>query len=359
MNTVDMNMMGFNDAFAAHAADCAGLYVGRIIAQYKDLYQVIGAGGELMAEVSGKLRFAARTPAEFPAVGDFVMMDRQNDRDGNAIIQQVLPRKSAFIRKAAGTTNEEQVVASNIDTVFLCMSLNHDFSLRRLERYLSIAWDSGAMPVVVLTKADLCGDVAARLDEVRRVAMGADILVTSAIGADGFSAVLRYMKKGMTAALIGSSGVGKSTLINCLLGKTQQRTNGLRNDDKGKHTTTSRALIVLNNGSMVIDTPGMREMGLENADLAKSFADIDELAGWCKFRDCAHNQEKGCAVQQAIQDGRLSAERLASYRKLKREVAYEGLQAKQIETLKLNEMFSSVGGMKRARKALKDKQYRK
>lgn len=355
MNKVDVKKLGFTDRFAAESILYTGLYVGRVFSQSKDLYKVMCENGEMMAEVSGKFRFEAKTLSEFPAVGDFVMLDRDVSANGNAIIHHVLSRKSAFIRKAAGTSNNEQVVASNIDTVFICMSLNNDFNLRRLERYLSIAWDSGAVPVIVLTKSDLSDDMEQKLHEVDTVAVGVDVLVTTAMREDGYFQIMRYIKEGQTIAVIGSSGVGKSTLINRLIGEDKLDTKGLRNDDKGKHTTTRRELILLKNGGIIIDTPGMRELGLESANLSKTFADIDELAFMCKFHDCTHASEPGCAVQKAICGGTLSVERLISYQKLKKEAKYEGLNFKQIETTKLNEMFSGVGGMKNARKFAKSK----
>lgn len=355
MNKIGLENLGFNDEFLAEAALYPDYFVGRVISQSKDLYKVRGENGDLLAEVSGKFRFEVKTLSDFPAVGDFVMLDRELGANGNAIIHHLLSRKSAFIRKAAGTAHDEQIVASNIDTVFICMSLNKDFSLRRLERYLSIAWDSGAFPVIVLTKSDLGEDIERSLQEVNSVALGTPILVTSAIGEDGYLQIRRYINEGETVAFIGSSGVGKSTLINCLLGEDRLDTKGLRNDDKGKHTTTRRELILLAGGGMVIDTPGMRELGLEKADFSKSFADIDELSELCKFRDCTHTDEPDCAVQKSIRDGVLFADRLLSYQKLKKEAKYEGLNSRQIETAKLNEMFGGVGGMKNARKFIKEK----
>lgn len=355
MNKINMQNLGLSQRFLNESTLYTGLTIGRVISQYKDLYKVICEKGELIAEVSGKFRFQVKTLSDYPGVGDFVMLDRDTDKNGNAIIHNVLTRKSAFIRKAAGTSNVEQIVAANIDLVFICMSLNNDFNLRRLERYLSIAWDSSAIPVVVLTKSDLCNDLAKKLLSVNSVAVGVDVVVTTSMSEDGYLKLLDYIKEGQTVAFIGSSGVGKTTLINGLLGENVFETNELRNDDKGRHTTTRRELIAIQSGGVVIDTPGMRELGLESADLSKAFLDINELSAKCKFNDCSHTTEPGCAVQQAIHDGFLTLERLESYRKLEKETKYQGLNSKQIETTKVSEMFKDVGGMKNARKFIKEK----
>ena len=204
------------------------------------------------------------------------------------------------------------------------MSLNNDYNLRRLERYLSIAWDSGSTPVIVLTKADLCDDLPAKVAEVESVAIGVDILVTSALEQDGYTQVLPFIREGRTVAFIGSSGVGKSTLINCLLGEQRLDTNGLRNDDKGRHTTTHRELILLPHGGTVIDTPGMRELGMwdSGTGIDQTFGEIEELTSRCRFSDCSHQSEPGCAVQRALRDGLISEERWRSYLKLKSEAEY-------------------------------------
>jgi len=355
LSIFDIKKFGLNDRFIAESTLYEGLYVGRVLSQSNDLYRVVCENGELMAEVSGKFRYEVKTLSDYPAVGDFVMIDRNTDSHGHAIIHHLLNRKSAFIRKAAGTANDEQVVASNIDTVFICMSLNNDFNIRRVERYLSIAWDSGAIPVIVLTKSDLCDEADSWLNEVRAVSIGVDVIITSSMSEEGCSAITNYIKPGHTVAFIGSSGVGKSTLINRLMGVDALTTREIRSDDKGRHTTTRRELILLPNGGMVIDTPGMREIGLENADLTKAFADIAELSLKCKFHNCTHTGEPHCAVQKAIADGILSADRLESCLKLEKEVKYEGLNSRQIENAKITEMFADFGGVKNARKFIKEK----
>ncbi len=354
-----MEDLGFKENFIAESTLYPDLYIGRVITQYKGLYKVITVNGELIAEISGKIHFNAKCLSDFPTVGDFVMLDRDENTGGNVIIHNVLTRKSAFIRKAAGTSNDKQVVASNIDTVFICMSLNNDYNLRRLERYIGIAWDSGAIPVIVLTKADLCCNISENLADLDTIAIGLDIIVTSSMNEDGYLAVNNYIHSGKTVAFIGSSGVGKSTLINKLIGESVIEVNEIRDDDKGRHTTTRRELFILPNGGVVIDTPGMREIGIEVADLSKTFADISELSIKCKFRNCTHSNEPNCAIQDAINKGSLSKERFDSYLKLKKETKYEGLNSKEIEQKKISEMFKDVGGMKNVRKFIKEKNSRK
>lgn len=358
MNKIDINNVGINERFIIEATLYEGLYIGRISAQYQNLYKVITEEGEVSAEVSGKFRFNVKNTSDYPVVGDFVMLDRTQDVSGNAIIHHILTRKSVFIRKAAGTSHEEQALASNVDTVFVCMSLNNDFNIRRIERYLGIAWDSGAVPVIVLTKSDLCSDLSEKLEELNTVACGVDIVVTSSMDEDSYLALGRYLDSGKTAVFIGSSGVGKSSLINRLLGKDIIKTSGIRNDDKGRHTTTTREMFVIPSGGILIDTPGIREIGLENADISKAFSEIDELSLKCRFSDCTHVNEPGCAVRNAIELGLLSAERLESYLKLKKEARYEGLSSRQIENKKFADMFKEVGGMKNARKLIKSKSRR-
>ena len=353
-----LSNLGITEKVVKEASLYKDLILGRVVGQYKDLYKVATKNGETMAEISGKLRYSSGALPDYPAVGDFVMLDREDGFSGNAIIQAILQRKSLFARRAAGTAQEIQVVAANIDTVFICMSLNNDFNLRRLERYLAITWDSGAIPVVVLTKSDLCLDLQTRLSEAESIVAGVDLIVTTSMSEDGYKAITQYIRTGQTVAFLGSSGVGKSTLINRLLGEDFIKTKEIRKDDKGRHTTTNRELILIPTGGAVIDTPGMRELGVESANLAKTFSDIDDLASTCRFDDCRHEREPGCAVRQAIQEGLISEGRLASYQKLKKEAKYEGLNAKQIEKEKLTTMFAGFGGMKNAKAYVKSKGFK-
>ncbi len=354
MKKIDMENIGLNQALMREAKETGDFHIARVAAQYKDSYKVIGEAGAVAAKVSGRLRFALHKAADYPAVGDFVLLDRSSDEAGTAIIRQLLTRKSALSRKAAGKMQEEQMVAANLDTVFICMSLNQDFNPRRLERYLGIVWDSGALPVVVLTKSDLCDDPAAKILELSEITCGVEVISSSAMHEDGFTALSKYLGRGKTVAFIGSSGVGKSTLINRLLGPELLATQEIRRDDKGRHTTTRREMFILPTGGVVIDTPGMREIALDGADLAKTFSDIDALALQCRFHDCSHGGEPGCAVKLAITEGRLQEGRLENYRKLQKENRYAGLSAKQIEEEKMTSMFKEVGGIKNARRLMQE-----
>lgn len=322
---IDLQEYGLDNSFIAQSIEYSGLYIARIVSQEKNLYRAMCENGELFAEVSGKLRFEVTIPSDFPAVGDFVMLDRCTDKNGNAIIHHVLRRKSLFIRKSAGKTNEEQVVVANIDIVFLCMSLNKDFNIHRLERYLSMAWESGAIPVIVLTKVDLCDNLYRKLHAINSVALGVDVVVTSSIEPDGWKELSKYIKSGYTIALLGSSGVGKSSLINCMLGEELLNTKEIRiDDDKGRHATTRRELFLISGGGIVIDTPGMRQLGMWHAleSLDKSFADVEVYFGKCRFRNCTHTSEPGCAIWEAIANQELSPKRWEAYRKLKTEAIF-------------------------------------
>lgn len=356
---IDLKEYGLIPRFEQEATMYEGLYIARVIEQRRDLYKVISENGELHAEVSGKFVYNAYDNADFPAVGDWVMVDRTEDSSGNAIIHQVLRRKSVFERRAAGTSNTLQIVAANIDVVFICMSLNADFNLRRLERYLSVAYDSMAKPVIVLTKSDLCDDLSQRLSEISTVSVGTDVVISSSVGDDGYKEVLSYIEYGKTIAFIGSSGVGKSTLINRLLGRDVLQTKEIREDDsKGRHTTTHRQLLLLPGGGIVVDTPGMRELHLDSANLSKTFEDVEELSERCKFRDCTHTTEPGCAVRAAIENGELSEKRFENYKKLQKEIGYDGLDWRMLEKEKIKNMFGSMGEMKQKMKNIKNKNKR-
>lgn len=320
---MDMQNCGLTDDLAAEAARYPDLAVARVVSQGKRLYRVVNEAGEGMAAVSGRLRYEAVSVSDYPTVGDFVMLDGHPNAQKTGVIMAVLPRRSVFMRRAAGSSGDEQLVAANVDTLFVCMALNHDFNLRRLERYLAIAWDSGATPVVVLTKADICPQRQQRLLEAQSVSAGAAVLVCSALSEDGLSEIRPYLGSGRSIALIGSSGVGKSTLINRLMGEERLDTGAIRGDGKGRHTTTRRELLFLEDGGIVIDTPGMRELGLWalSDGLETGFSDIEALAASCRFRDCRHESEPGCAVRAALESGVLDEPRFLSYQKLLQESA--------------------------------------
>jgi len=308
-------------AFTPHRA--AGRHPARILVEHQHAYTIRTADAEGTAAVSGRFRFETRGPEDFPAVGDWVAVDGSVHLD-RATIHALLPRRSAFTRLVAGRRTDAQVVAANVDVILIAMGLDGDFNLRRLERYLAVGWSSGAMPVVVLTKSDQCPDVDGHVIAASAVAPGVPIVAISAITGDGMAGLGAHLGPGRTAAVLGSSGVGKSTLVNALLGREALATAEVRaSDDRGRHTTTHRELVPLPGGACIVDTPGMRELGLLEAGdgLEEAFADVDELAVSCRFSDCRHDREPGCAVRAAIHDGRLDARRLDARRKLEREAA--------------------------------------
>jgi ribosome biogenesis GTPase len=307
--------------FEEHAGD--GLQPGRVLVEHRGSYVIQAASGELEASVSGRLRHEALTAEDFPAVGDWVAL-RPSAGMSRAVIHAVLPRRSRFARQARGDAAGAQVVAANVDLVLVVAALDHDFNLRRLERYMALAWSSGAEPAIVLNKADVCPDVAARLVDVQSVAPGVPVRAISAREGQGLESVTPLLEAGKTVALLGSSGVGKSTIVNALLGWERQATNEVRADDqRGRHTTTMRELLLTPGGALLIDSPGMRSVGMWEAEegIENAFADVDAFAAKCRFSDCSHEREPGCAVQAAIGDGSLSAVRLESRRKLERELA--------------------------------------
>jgi ribosome biogenesis GTPase / thiamine phosphate phosphatase len=295
----------------------------RVIAQHRELWDVAGEFGECRAEASGKLRLAAEEGADWPAVGDWVSVIGELDR--GLAIREVLPRRTQIARKVAGRRVAAQVLAANVDTLLLMMGMDNDYNPRRLERYLAQAWESGARVVVLLNKADVCEDTEALREHICRVTTGADVLCISAVTGAGIAQLDRYLEPGQTIVLLGSSGVGKSTLVNRLLERDEQVTSPVRaSDSRGRHTTTARQLFSLPGGAMAIDTPGLRELQLwdSEAGLDQAFGDVEVLAKRCHFRNCKHSGEPGCAVAAAIREGELEEGRLENHQKLLREHAF-------------------------------------
>jgi ribosome biogenesis GTPase / thiamine phosphate phosphatase len=322
---VDLALLGWNDqlaqAFAPHAS--GGLVPARVALEHKHAYVLLAERGEMAGEVLGRLLKRESARALLPVVGDWVAAEVRGD-SGRASIHAVLPRRTAFSRRAAGEREEEQVLAANLDTVFLVCGLDADFNPRRIERYLTLARNSGAAPVVVLNKSDLCAETEDRLEEVRRLAADVPVVAISAETGAGLAGIDPFLGRGRTVALLGSSGVGKSTLVNRLLGRARQAVGAVRgHDQRGRHTTARRELIPLPDGTLLIDTPGMRELQLwecAGEGLAAVFPEIVALAGGCRFRDCRHEAEPECAVRAALDTHELPAGRFASFLKLRAEL---------------------------------------
>jgi ribosome biogenesis GTPase len=325
--------LGWDERFAADFASLAAapdVEPGRVAVEFNYLYRVYVEGGEIEAVLAGRVKHHAAGRGDLPAVGDWVAVRRRADPRG--AIVQVLPRRTRFSRRMAGNTTDEQVVAANIDIVFITMALDGDFSVRRLERYLLMSRESGAAPVVVLTKPDLADDLPARVGEVVTAASDAPVHVVSPRTGEGLAPIRQQLAPGVTGALLGSSGVGKTTIINWLAGGTPRATREVRaSDSKGRHTTTHRELIRIPAGGLVIDTPGMRELQLWDAaeGVRQTFDDIEALAPECRFADCRHRGEPRCAVKQAVEEGRLDAARLESYVKLQEELSFLAQQQDQ------------------------------
>lgn len=329
---MDLTRLGWNATFQRHFDALAddSLVPARVLSQEKNTLRLAHAAGEAIARVAGRLRAGARGALDLPAVGDFVAARAGGDGEPWTV-HAVLPRASAFVRKRAGARDfGAQVVAANVDVALLVQGLDGDFSARRLERYLALAIESGAEPVVVLNKADLAEDAEARAEEARAVARGARVILASAATGRGLDEIRARLGPGRTAALVGSSGVGKSSLVNRIAGADVMPTGEVRaSDHRGRHTTTRRVLVPLPDGSVLLDTPGMREVGLlaSGEGVAAAFEDVTALATACRFRDCAHRAEPGCAVREALASGALDEERFASWSKLQRELAYAARKA--------------------------------
>lgn len=306
------------------------LRAGRVVSEARGEYRLWSDGEERAASCVGRFLNAARGRGDLPAVGDWVALEAT--APGEAMVHALLPRTTVFTRRAAGLRDDAQVVAANIDVALLTAGLDGDFNVRRLERYLAVAWESGATPVVLLTKCDLADDLTARVAEAREVAGRAQVIATSARTGDGFDAVQALLAPRTTVAFMGSSGVGKSTAANLLLARDAQRIGDVReHDQRGRHTTTHRELFVLPSGALLIDTPGMRELQLWEVShgLDAAFEDVTALAAQCRFRDCGHGAEPGCAVREARAQGTLSEARYASWQKLRDEAAHARVAREQ------------------------------
>jgi ribosome biogenesis GTPase len=333
METLDASLetlgwdTGWAETFVPFAA--RGHRPARVVAVHRDTSIVRDGAGDRPAQVSGSFRFEALAASDYPTVGDWVALD------GGGVIAGVLPRRSMFKRMAADGTrrvaglDDEQVMASNVDLALLVAGLDNDFNLRRIERYLAVAWSSAITPVVVLNKSDLADDVDGRLVAVDAIAPGVATVAVSAHTGAGLDELRGHLRPGATAAILGSSGVGKSTLVNALLGEDRQKTADVReSDSRGRHTTTHRELFELPGGSLLVDTPGIRALEVLGAEegVESTFDDVIDLATACRFSDCRHDGEPGCAVRAAIADGRLAEDRLASHQKLERELAHAARQ---------------------------------
>jgi len=321
---VRLRGFGFDSNWRAsfEALDLDGCAPARVVSDGRDAWRVATAAGELLARVAGRLRHDGADP---PVAGDWVALEAR-PAEGSGTIHAVLPRRTRIARRAAGRDAREQVVAANVDVVFVVSALDRELNARRIERFLALVYESGALPVLVLNKSDRLAEGLADPAAVEAIAAGVPVLRVSALSGDGVAALEAHLAPGKTAALIGSSGVGKSTLVNRLAGADLLSTAPVReDDDRGRHATTARRIVRLPSGALLLDTPGLREVGLAGGaeSLSRVFEDVAEIAASCRFRDCRHEGEPGCAVRAAVESGRLDPDRFESYRKLEREAAYE------------------------------------
>jgi ribosome biogenesis GTPase / thiamine phosphate phosphatase len=338
--------MGWHASFAAHFAELADatLSPARVIIRQKNRYVLSDGEREWNAEISGRIHYAARTSGDYPAVGDWVAVRTRPD-EGAATIHTILARRSCFVRKNPGEREEEQIVAANIDVAFLVDAFDAGVNVRRLERYLVIASQSGARPVIVLNKADLDPDADEVVDEVHTTFPGVPVIITSAKKKRGLDTLVRQLQPGETAALLGPSGAGKSTIANALLGEERFETGEVRETDRrGRHTTSHRELVRLPSGGLLIDTPGMREIQIWDMEeeVEENFDDIEDLATQCRFRDCHHTGEPGCAVTAAIEQGELDPGRLENFEKMLKERAYQERRTDKAAQLREKERWKKI-----------------
>ena len=329
--------------------------IARIIATHKDRYEIVCNNGNGFAKIKRGCYYD-NPNSIYPTTGDFVLIEW--NEFGDSMIYETLKRESSFSRTAASSdrnrelhNQHEQLVAANFDYVFIMQSLNNNFNINRIERYLSLAWESGGIPVIILTKSDLVPNVQEYIDEVQSIAFGVDVYAISCINKNGIEDIKKYFSKGNTIVFLGSSGIGKSTLVNTLYGEDIMKTSEIREEDsRGRHTTTSRNLIMLPNGAMIIDTPGMRELGMWNAEsgINKTFSDIEHFSKMCKYSNCTHTNEPGCKILQAIENGELSKERFEQYMKLQKESQYNTDSEQYLKSKK--EKFKEISKMNKHNK---------
>ncbi|MCE9501973.1 MAG: ribosome small subunit-dependent GTPase A [Leptospira sp.] len=349
--------LGFNERLEAEANkyNKIDLLPGRVFSENKNYFNVMTEKGEIISELSGKFLFNTESKSDFPSVGDWVLISPyDNDRKG--IIHILLPRKSWISRKNPGEKSEEQIICANIDLVLIVTGLDGNYNLRRIERYLAMARENRTEPVIILNKTDLCSDLEIKLEEVQSVAINTPIVCLNSLTLSGYERLKTFFTDGITAAFVGSSGAGKSTIINNLIESNEFKTREVReNDSRGRHTTTRRQMILLKSGGLVIDNPGLRELQLWDSEsgLSDSFRDINDLSSNCYYKDCSHNSEPGCAVRIAIEDGDLDQNRLNNFQKMKRELSF--LESRTDEKKKIDRKLKERKFQKKLRERLKDK----